>query len=141
MVQDAEARLAQHLSEDANAAQEWAATRKLARDPRITRIGQLLRRSSLDELPQIWNVLIGQMSFVGPRPVTREELGRYGSSQADYLRVRPGITGLWQVRGRNQLSYSKRVHLDAEYSRRLSLSNDLGIIVATIPAVLKLSGR
>ena len=141
MVPDAEARLARHLAENPAAAREWAAARKLSQDPRVTRVGRVLRRTSLDELPQVWNVLLGEMSLVGPRPVTTEELMRYGPARWAYLGVRPGITGLWQVRGRNRLSYAERVRLDAEYARDASLALDLGLLLRTVPAVLRLTGQ
>lgn len=141
MVPDAEARLARHLAENPAAAREWAAARKLSQDPRVTRVGRVLRRTSLDELPQVWNVLLGEMSLVGPRPVTTEELMRYGPARWAYLGVRPGITGLWQVRGRNRLSYAERVRLDAEYARDASLALDLGLLLRTVPVVLRLTGQ
>lgn len=141
MVEDGDARLARLLAEDPAAAQEWAETRKLTRDPRITWFGRLLRRSSLDELPQLWNVLRGDMSLVGPRPVTAEEIGRYGLAREAYLQMRPGITGLWQVSGRNRLSYAERVALDMRYARDCGPGLDLRIVAATVPAVLGMSGR
>jgi exopolysaccharide production protein ExoY len=141
MVPDAEARLARHFSADDSAAKEWAATQKLERDPRVTRIGRFLRKASLDELPQIWNVLVGEMSLVGPRPVTEQELSRFGQARDAYLSVRPGITGLWQVLGRNDLSYAQRVRLDSTYSRRFSLQVDTAIILRTVPTVLRLTGK
>lgn len=141
MVPDAEDRLASYLSEDVDAAREWAEAQKLSRDPRVTRIGRFLRRTSLDELPQLWNVLVGDMSLVGPRPITAGELPRYGSALGAYLRVRPGITGLWQVRGRNQLSFADRAQLDSFYARSASLRLDIAVLFQTIPAVLKLTGK
>ena len=141
MVPDAEARLAAHLQANPEAAAEWAASQKLTKDPRVTRVGRFLRKSSLDELPQIWNVLRGEMSLVGPRPVTEEELDRYGLSKQAYLSLPPGITGPWQVAGRNAVTYDDRVELDIEYSRKLSLWNDLALLFKTVPTVLKLTGR
>lgn len=141
MVPDAEARLAAHLAADPRAAEEWAATQKLRHDPRVTLVGRLLRRTSLDELPQVWNVLVGDMSLVGPRPVTPEELERYGRHRAAYCSLRPGITGLWQVRGRNDVSYAARVAMDADYARHASLALDVGLVLGTVPAVLRLTGR
>lgn len=141
MVRDAEAQLARHLDENPDAAREWAATQKLARDPRVTRFGRLLRKSSLDELPQLWNVLRGEMSLVGPRPVTAEELARYGTAAVHYMSLRPGITGPWQVDGRNSSSYDDRVALDTAYARSVTFRRDLGILLRTVPAVLKLTGR
>ncbi|MCP9848212.1 sugar transferase [Cyanobium sp. Morenito 9A2] len=109
---------------------------KLKDDPRITPIGKFLRRSSLDELPQFVNVLRGEMSVVGPRPIVRAELKRYGRQMDEVLAVRPGLTGLWQVSGRNNLSYETRVGLDVSYSRRRTLVMDLGIILRTIGVIL-----
>lgn len=114
---------------------------KGALDQRSTPLGAILRRTSLDELPQFWCVLKGEMSVVGPRPVPAAELARYGANRNCYLKLRPGITGLWQVSGRNALCYSKRVALDAEYSRNVSLMLDLKIIGATVLEIVKLSGR
>lgn len=141
MVAGAEDRLKAHLAADPAAAREWAETQKLVRDPRVTRIGRILRRTSFDELPQLWNVLAGDMSLVGPRPVTEAELVRYGVARDAYTGVRPGITGIWQVRGRNRLSYAERVRLDAEYARGVSLRLDLALLVRTVPAVVRLSGQ
>lgn len=140
MVADADARLADHLRDDAEARREWAATRKLRHDPRVTRIGRFLRRTSLDELPQLINVLRGEMSLVGPRPVTDDELVRYGVNRTAYLSVRPGLTGLWQVSGRGATSYERRVHLDAEYVARIGMFTDLGILVRTVGVVLAGAG-
>lgn len=123
---------------DANpeAKHEWQETQKLRQDPRVTPIGQLLRKSSLDELPQLYNVLIGDMSIVGPRPIVADELARYGAYQVEYMRTRPGITGLWQVSGRSGLSYRERVALDRCYVRRWSWLFDLVIMLRTVPALL-----
>lgn len=114
---------------------------KLTNDPRINRIGRFLRKTSLDELPQIWNVLKGEMSFVGPRPVVKEELKKYGMSVSAYLEQVPGITGLWQVSGRNDISYDQRVNLDVEYLSSRSFKQDLKIIAMTGTAVLGTTGR
>ena len=141
MVRDSAARLERHLAEDPAAAREWAETQKLTHDPRVTRVGRFLRKTSLDELPQLWNVLRGDMSLVGPRPVTEGELDRYGAERRAYLGVRPGITGLWQISGRNDISYAERVSLDARYAREVDLAMDLRILVMTGPAVLKLTGK
>jgi exopolysaccharide production protein ExoY len=122
MVTDAPERLRQLLESDPVAAAEWAANRKLRYDPRVTAIGAILRRSSLDELPQLFNVLKGDMSIVGPRPVTAEELVRYSGAVDAYLACRPGITGLWQVSGRSTTTYSKRVACDAFYAREWSMA-------------------
>lgn len=141
MVPDAQERLAAHLASDPEAAAEWAIYRKLSRDPRITRLGDFLRRTRLDELPQLWNVLRGEMSFVGPRPVTPDELAMYGAQRTAYWAVRPGITGLWQVSGRNDVTYDERVRLDGEYLRRMSFAGDMGIILRTAMVVVRPTGR
>lgn len=140
MVADAEAQLQAHLDSSPEAAAEWARGHKLANDPRISRLGHVLRKTSLDELPQIWNVLKGEMSFVGPRPVVAAELARYGSAAAAYRAQTPGITGLWQVSGRNAVSYDERVALDTAYLARRSFSRDLWIIARTGAAVLRRTG-
>ncbi|QXQ07595.1 sugar transferase [Sphingosinicellaceae bacterium] len=139
MVVDSEHRLKEHLETNAAAAQEWAQDRKLRDDPRVTPLGSFLRKSSLDEIPQLLNVLYGQMSLVGPRPIVAAEIPRYGRYFREYCRVRPGITGLWQVSGRNAVSYQRRVALDTVYARNKSLAVDLFILGRTIPAVV--SGR
>jgi exopolysaccharide production protein ExoY len=136
MVTDAPERLRKLLESDPSAAAEWATNRKLRNDPRITAIGGILRKSSLDELPQLFNVLKGDMSIVGPRPVTDEELERYASSVNAYLSCRPGITGLWQVSGRSTTTYNKRVACDTFYARNWSMALDVKIIAVTIPALL-----
>ncbi|ETX28547.1 sugar transferase [Roseivivax isoporae] len=141
MVPDAEDRLLELLRTDPAARQMWEAEHKLHDDPRITAIGGLLRRTSLDELPQIWNVLRGEMSLVGPRPITETELERYGHRQSVYLALRPGVTGLWQVSGRNDLSYQERVALDTRYFVNLSLRRDLAILARTTGAVLGRTGK
>jgi exopolysaccharide production protein ExoY len=134
MAIDAPERLHRHL-EDPAAAAEWIATRKLRNDPRITTIGGFLRKSSLDELPQLFNVLKGDMSIVGPRPVTEEELGRYSNAINAYYACRPGITGLWQVSGRSTTTFRRRIALDRYYAHHWSMVLDAKIIVATIPVV------
>ena len=136
MVVDAEARMAALLASDPVARCDWERDRKLRRDPRITRVGDFLRRSSLDELPQLFNVLAGEMSIVGPRPIVSDEVARYGARFATYCRVRPGITGLWQVSGRNDTTYRRRVALDTVYARNKCLTLDVKIVMMTIPAVL-----
>jgi len=136
MVQDGPERLRQLLGSDPVAAAEWATSRKLRHDPRVTPIGAILRKSSLDELPQLFNVLKGDMSIVGPRPVTDEELIRYSSAINAYLACRPGITGLWQVSGRSTTTYDKRIACDTFYARNWSMSLDAKILIVTIPAVL-----
>ena len=119
---------------------EWLCGHKLRNDPRITAVGRFLRRTSLDELPQLWNVIRGEMSLVGPRPVVREELLRYGRCACIYLSARPGVTGLWQVTGRNNTDYRRRVVLDVYYVRRQNLLLDLYILVKTTQVVLGGSG-
>jgi exopolysaccharide production protein ExoY len=140
MVTDADARLQALLSLDPEARREWELDRKLRNDPRITAIGAVLRKSSLDELPQVFNVLKGEMSIVGPRPIVAAEIRKYGSSFNQYCTVRPGITGLWQVSGRNDVPYRRRVALDRLYARSKCVSVDLRIMLLTVPAVLSRSG-
>jgi undecaprenyl-phosphate galactose phosphotransferase len=140
MLPDADRRLAELLARDPIARAEWDVNFKLKNDPRITRWGDFLRRSSLDELPQLWNVLIGDMSLVGPRPVIEAELPRYGDHLLEYLSVRPGITGLWQVSGRNETSYDQRVALDAHYVQNWSLWLDGVILCRTVAVVLARRG-
>ena len=141
MVADAEGCLAQYLAENAEAAQEWEIMHKLEHDPRITRMGRFLRMSSLDELPQLLNVLRGEMSFVGPRPVEPEELRRYGLNAEVYKRLRPGITGLWQVSGRNNVAYDKRVALDMKYAQNMTWWGDIHILFKTLLVVTRFTGR
>jgi lipopolysaccharide/colanic/teichoic acid biosynthesis glycosyltransferase len=136
MATDAERLLAAHLKRNPKAAAEWRRRHKLREDPRITPFGAWLRRTSLDELPQLLNVLRGEMSLVGPRPVVAEELARYGPEAAWYLLTAPGLTGLWQVSGRNDLDYRRRIHLDCWYVRNWSVSRDLAILLKTPLAVL-----
>ena len=141
MQPDAESRLQDLLARDPVARAEWEATHKLRDDPRVTPLGRILRRTSLDELPQIWNVLAGEMSLVGPRPVTAEELPRYGRDAAAYRAVRPGITGPWQIGGRNGVSYADRVRLDVAYVRDTRFLRDLWIVLRTAGAVMGRTGR
>ncbi len=138
---DAAGALARHLETHPEAAEEWHRNRKLSHDPRITRVGRLIRKYSLDELPQFWNVLCGEMSLVGPRPVCAEELPRYGTATPVYLAVRPGVTGLWQVSGRNAVSYARRVALDVEYCARVKLLTDLRICLSTVRVMVTGDGR
>ncbi len=141
MVVDAEARLKVHLAQNPQAATEWQRNFKLDKDPRITRFGRFLRKSSLDEMPQLFNVFRGDMSFVGPRPVVRDELALYGMNQAMYKSMRPGITGLWQISGRNDLTYSQRVELDAQYAQNIDFIEDVWIVAKTITSVVSLTGK
>lgn len=114
--------------------------RKLTRDPRITPLGKFLRQSSLDELPQLINVIRGEMSLVGPRPIVSSELKRYGDKLGLYLMARPGITGVWQVNGRSDCKYDERVEMDAEYVRNWRISTDFAILLRTLEAVLLRKG-
>jgi len=136
MATDSAERLARILLDDPRAAAEWEQHQKLRNDPRITAIGKFLRKSSLDELPQLLNVLRGDMSIVGPRPITRAELNRYGKDRRFYLLVRPGITGLWQVSGRSSTGYEKRIRFDREYLEEWSWLGEFWILLMTLPAVL-----
>lgn len=136
MFVDAGARLETLLSTDAAAREEWARDHKLRDDPRVTPLGRFLRASSLDELPQLINIIRGDMSVVGPRPIVQAEAQRYGAKFGHYCRSRPGLTGIWQISGRNNVSYRKRVAMDVLYSRRGSFSLDMKIVCLTIPAVL-----
>lgn len=138
MVPDAEARLAAHLSADPVKQAEWDRSQKLARDPRVTAIGRLLRKSSLDELPQLWNVVRGEMSLVGPRPMMLNQIGLY-PGQA-YYRLRPGITGNWQVSERHTSAFSDRANYDSSYEMELSARTDLSILWRTVAVVLRGSG-
>lgn len=137
MVTDAGQRLQQHLATNEEAAREWRETQKLTNDPRVTWLGQILRKSSLDELPQLLNVLRGDMSCIGPRPIVADEMQRYGTHAHDYVRARPGLTGMWQVSGRSKTTYEHRINCDRFYVRRWSIALDIKIMFRTIPAVLK----
>ena len=136
MVKNAPSVLADYLHANPEAREEWDRTFKLACDPRITPFGMYLRHSSLDELPQLFNVLAGDMSLVGPRPIVPSEIERYADKIGAYYSCRPGITGLWQVSGRNLVSYSRRVRLDAIYARKQSLGLDVVILFRTVRVVL-----
>lgn len=140
MVVNANAGLAQLFHERPDLKDEWELTSKLANDPRITRIGALLRLSSIDELPQLFNVLRGEMSIVGPRPIVDSELLRYGRYAAHYLSVKPGLTGMWQVSGRSSTTFRRRIAADVYYVRNKSVLLDLWILLATVPAVLFAKG-
>ncbi|MBN9075615.1 MAG: exopolysaccharide biosynthesis protein [Rhizobiales bacterium 65-79] len=140
MAENGEEVLAAHFARNPHCREEWLATRKLQDDPRITPVGSVLRKLSLDELPQLINILRGEMSFVGPRPVVEDELELYGPAVECYLKSRPGLTGLWQISGRNDVSYSARVAFDQHYVENWSFVFDLVIIVKTFPAVLSSRG-
>jgi len=129
-----------YLASDPAARVEWRRCHKLKRDPRVTPVGEFLRRTSLDELPQVWNVLTGTMSLVGPRPIVAAEVEKYGEFFSDYCLVKPGITGLWQVSGRSSCTYDQRVQLDREYAHTWSLRRDFTILVRTLSAVFNQDG-
>lgn len=140
MAVDAEQRLAALLDADPEARTEWERDHKLRNDPRVTKLGAFLRKTSLDELPQLFNVLRGEMSLVGPRPIVEGEISKYGRRFKHYCAVKPGITGIWQVSGRNDTSYGARVAMDCIYARRRSLRLDMTVLILTIPAVLARRG-
>ena len=141
MVVNSKEMLEQYLASDPAAKEEWERDFKLKNDPRITPIGKFLRRTSLDELPQIFNVLKGEMSLVGPRPVVQEELDKYyGEAVKEYCSVRPGITGMWQVNGRSDLDYTERVLLDKWYVKNRDIKLDIKILWQTIGVVLQKKG-
>lgn len=140
MKQDSAAVLEHVLRTDAVAAAEWRATQKLRHDPRVTGVGAFLRQTSLDELPQLFNVLRLEMSLVGPRPIVDSEIEHYGSDIACYYATRPGLTGLWQVNGRSSTTYRRRVQLDTWYVEHWTLWQDIVILARTVPAVLKRTG-
>lgn len=143
MVPDAERILAELIASDPAIAAEWQRNQKLAKDPRITRFGAILRKTSLDELPQLFNVLNGTMSLVGPRPFMPDQqvLYRDGRGDAAYYRVRPGVTGLWQIGRRSSGTFAERVLFDSRYVRRMSLSEDMSILFRTLGVVLRATGR
>lgn len=140
MVPDAEARLQAFLDADPALRDEWDATQKLKSDPRITPLGNILRRTSMDELPQLINVLRGDMSLIGPRPMMLGQLELYGPHIASYVALRPGISGAWQVSERNDAFFVRRAEIDAEYARDVSLRRDLGILVDTLRVVWRATG-
>ena len=137
MVRDADARLKEYLGTDPAAATEWAAKQKLTHDPRITRLGGVLRKYSIDELPQLWNVLTGDMSLVGPRPMMPDQRAIYPGNA--YYHLRPGITGPWQVSARNLSAFADRAEFDGNYARNLSFGNDLRIVARTFSAVVRVN--
>lgn len=132
--------LEDYLTGHPRARSEWSHTHKLKSDPRVTSVGSFLRRYSLDELPQVWNVLRGQMTLVGPRPIVAAEVEKYGDGFRYYCRVKPGLTGLWQVSGRSELTYPQRVALDCSYVERWSLRRDLWILLRTFSSVANKDG-
>lgn len=137
MVPDADRVLGHLLESDEEARREWETTQKLRNDPRITGIGRVLRRSSLDELPQLFNVIRGEMSLIGPRPIVRSEASHYGERLKYYLSARPGITGLWQVSGRSNCDYGTRVKHDTNYCSNWSWRMDMSILIRTAVVVFK----
>ncbi len=138
MIPDAEQRLEQHLAQDPAARKEWESTQKLRHDPRVTWLGQYLRKYSLDELPQLWNVFLGQMSLVGPRPMFPEQRGLYPGTA--YFDMRPGLTGLWQISERNRCSFAERAAYDTTYAGTMSLHTDLAILLKTVTVVVRGTG-
>jgi Undecaprenyl-phosphate galactose phosphotransferase WbaP len=140
MVQNADKILEEHLAANPLLRAEWEANHKLKRDPRVTRIGMFLRQTSLDELPQLWNVVRGEMSLVGPRPIVEAEIDKYADHYEYYVEVAPGLTGLWQVSGRNNTTYQERVALDAHYIMNWSTWMDLYILISTIRVLLLREG-
>jgi lipopolysaccharide/colanic/teichoic acid biosynthesis glycosyltransferase len=140
MVLDADQILQRYLDESPELKAEWSATHKLKQDPRVTRVGAILRKLSLDEMPQFWNILIGDMSLIGPRPIVDAEIERYGKCFELYIQARPGLTGLWQVSGRSDTTYQQRVELDEYYLLNRSLKLDLMILLKTVYVVLGRKG-
>ena len=140
MVLNAEERMQALLRDDPQAAREWREMQKLARDPRVTPVGRVLRATSADELPQLINVLIGDMSLVGPRPILPEQIDDYGPAFARYCTARPGLTGLWQVSGRNETSFRRRSEIDQTYLRAWRLETDLALLVRTVDVVFRKRG-
>lgn len=140
MVADSDAVLARHLAENPTARREWEDSHKLRHDPRVTPLGRFLRETSLDELPQLINVIRGEMSLVGPRPIVSSEVPRYASNINAYYSVRPGVTGLWQVSGRSDLGYARRVSLDSQYVSEWSIWGDVRILMKTVWVVFTRSG-
>ena len=140
MAVDAEQRLKDVLENNAEARAEWERDHKLRDDPRVTKLGAFLRKTSLDELPQLFNVLRGEMSLVGPRPIVTGEIAKYGKRFRHYCAVKPGITGLWQISGRNDTTYRARVAMDCIYAKSRNVGLDLAILFFTVPAVLQRRG-
>ena len=140
MITNSDAALRELLERDPAAAAEWQQSQKLKNDPRVTRLGKILRETSLDELPQLWNVVKGDMSIVGPRPIVSAEVTRYGSHFTSYAATKPGITGLWQVTGRSDCTYDERVSLDVAYVQNWSILRDLYIIAKTVVVVFARKG-
>ncbi|WP_314375589.1 sugar transferase [Sphingomonas paucimobilis] len=140
MALDADARLARLVAHDPAARAEWARDHKLRHDPRVTRIGRFIRRTSLDELPQLFNILRGEMSLVGPRPIVAAEVRRYGHRFVDYCSVRPGMTGIWQISGRNDIGYRRRIAMDCLMARRMSPRLYAEVLIGTARCVVTRQG-
>jgi lipopolysaccharide/colanic/teichoic acid biosynthesis glycosyltransferase len=140
MVTNGDEVLQLHFGNNAAAREEWQLTQKLKADPRVTHVGRFLRRSSLDELPQLWNVLRGEMSLIGPRPIVQSEVKRYANAYDLYCKVLPGLGGLWQVSGRNETTYTERVRFDTYYVRNWSVWLDLYLVARTISSVIRNEG-
>jgi len=140
MVPNAGQVLAEILKDDAALRIEWDLHQKLENDPRVTRLGAFMRKTSIDELPQLVNILRGDMSFVGPRPIVHSEISKYGDEFVHYCSVRPGLTGKWQVEGRSNTGYAERILLDSDYARERTFWGDINIMLKTVPAVLKGDG-
>ncbi len=136
MVPNAAGKLEAVLASDPAAKLEWELTQKLTNDPRITPLGKFIRATSIDELPQLLNIIRGDMSFVGPRPISHSERSKYGESFEFYCRVRPGLTGVWQTSGRSNVSYTERVEMDTKYVQTRTFLGDIWIMLKTVPAVL-----
>lgn len=140
MVQNADQILERYLDESPGLRAEWLSTHKLKQDPRVTRVGAILRKLSLDELPQFWNILVGDMSLIGPRPIVDAEIERYGKCFELYIQARPGLTGLWQVSGRSDTTYERRVELDEYYLLHRNIKLDIQILLRTVYVVLGRKG-
>ena len=140
MVRTADSAMQRWVETHPELAEEYRHDFKLKDDPRVTRLGRFLRRSSIDELPQLWNVFCGQMSLVGPRPIVWDELRYYGSAAEEFLTARPGVTGAWQVNGRNRISYPARAALELDYSRSIRFSSDLRLLVKTVAVPTRFDG-
>lgn len=137
MVKNADTQLDKYLLKNPEMAEEWEKTQKLQIDPRVTKLGHLLRKTSLDELPQLLNIVIGNMTLVGPRPIVEEEIPKYGKMFKEYCEMRPGLTGLWQVSGRNDTTYDRRLACDHYYANNWSLKLDLMVLLKTVPVAFK----
>ena len=140
MIPNSDAVFKEYLVQNPDAAEEWRQNQKIQNDPRVTRLGYFLRKYSIDELPQLFNILVGDMSFVGPRPIQRSEYEKYGFSLRHYLSTRPGLTGLWQISGRSNSTYQKRVVFDRYYVTHWGMLTDIALIIKTVPVAVTGSG-